>query len=96
MSTSQIAVIVKNKKTVNIRKWTFYGRLLFSFSSGFFWEKFLPTSFFQKLGKRAFDQGSLVLSVIWAGTKGLATSPLIRPRVRHPLVPVRYKPLVSV
>jgi hypothetical protein len=35
-------------------------------------------------GKRAFGQGSLVPAV----TKGLATLLLIRPRVRHPLVPV--------
>jgi hypothetical protein len=47
-------------------------------------------------GKRAFGQALLVPAVIWARTKGLATSPLIRPRVRHPLVPVRYKPLVPV
>jgi hypothetical protein len=30
-------------------------------------------------GKRAFGQALLVPAVIWAGTKGLATSPLIRP-----------------
>jgi hypothetical protein len=46
-------------------------------------------------GKQAFGQASLVPAVIWAGTKGLATSPQIRPRVWHPLVPVRYNPPFS-
>jgi hypothetical protein len=41
-------------------------------------------------GKRAFGQAPLVPAVIWAGTKGLATSPQIRPPARQPLVPVRY------
>jgi hypothetical protein len=47
-------------------------------------------------GKRAFGQAHLVPTVIWAGTKGLATSSQIRPPVREPIVPVRYKPLVPV
>jgi hypothetical protein len=47
-------------------------------------------------GKRAFGQAPLVPAVIWAGTKGLATSPQIRPPARQPLVPVRYNPLVPV
>jgi hypothetical protein len=47
-------------------------------------------------GKRAFGQASLVPAVIWAGTKSLATSPQIRLRVRHPLVPIRYNPLVPI
>jgi hypothetical protein len=41
-------------------------------------------------GKQAFGQASLVPAVIWAGTKGLATSPDIRrSTARQPLVPVR-------
>jgi hypothetical protein len=40
-------------------------------------------------GKQAFGQAPLVPDVIWAGTKGLATSPDIRRPARHPLVPVR-------
>jgi hypothetical protein len=47
-------------------------------------------------GKRAFGQDPLVPAVIWAGTKGLATSPQIRQPARQPIVPVRYKPLVLV
>jgi hypothetical protein len=47
-------------------------------------------------GKWAFGQAHLVPAVIWAGTKGLATSPQIRPPAREPIVPVRYKPLVPV
>jgi hypothetical protein len=47
-------------------------------------------------GKRAFGQAHLVPAVIWAETKGLATSPQIRPPVWEPIVPVRYKPLVPV
>jgi histone deacetylase 1/2 len=40
-------------------------------------------------GKHAFGQAPLVPGGIWAGTKGMATSPRNHPRVRHPLVPVR-------
>jgi hypothetical protein len=47
-------------------------------------------------GKQAFGQALLVPAIIWAGTKGLATSPQIRPPAREPLVPVCYKPLVPV
>jgi hypothetical protein len=43
-------------------------------------------------GKWAFGQDPLVPAVIWVGTKGLATSPQIRPPTRQPIVPVRYKP----
>jgi hypothetical protein len=46
--------------------------------------------------KRAFGQAPLVLAVIQAGTKELATSPDIRCLARQPLVPVRYNPLVPV
>jgi hypothetical protein len=47
-------------------------------------------------GKRTFGQVLLVPAVIWAGTKGLATSSLICPPARETLVPVRFKPLVPV
>jgi hypothetical protein len=47
-------------------------------------------------GKRAFGQALLVPAVIGAGTKGMATSPQIRPPAWEPIVPVRYKPLVPV
>jgi hypothetical protein len=47
-------------------------------------------------GKRTFGQALLVPAVIWAGTKGLAMSPQIRPPAWQPLVPVRYNPLVPV
>jgi hypothetical protein len=47
-------------------------------------------------GKWAFGQDPLVPAVIWAGTKGPAMSPQIRPPAREPLVPTRYKPLVQV
>jgi hypothetical protein len=47
-------------------------------------------------GKRAFGQALLVPAVIWARTKGLATSPQIRPPARQPLVPVRYNPIVPI
>jgi hypothetical protein len=39
-------------------------------------------------GKWAFGQALLVPAIICAGTKGLATSPQIRPPARQPLVPV--------
>jgi hypothetical protein len=47
-------------------------------------------------GKWAFGLDPLVLAVIWAGTKGPATSPQIRPTAQEPLVPARYKALVLV
>jgi hypothetical protein len=43
-----------------------------------------------------FGQDPLVPAVIWAGTKGPATSPQNRPTARQLLVPARYNPLVLV
>jgi hypothetical protein len=47
-------------------------------------------------GKWAFGLDPLVPAIIWAKTKGPATSLQIRPPVREPLVPVRYEPLVPI
>jgi hypothetical protein len=47
-------------------------------------------------GKRAFGLDSLVPASIWAGTKGLATSPQNRNAAHEALVPARKEPLVPV
>jgi hypothetical protein len=47
-------------------------------------------------GKRAFGLDPLVPAVIWAGTKGPATSPQNRLAAREALVPARNEPLVPV